>query len=259
MQSFPSLPSAAETPDLFESGHLWIQELVVGAPLRFRLEPSGQVTFAGRERRFEDPPPSLRAAVRHVRERLDRAVLMAVARDPSEVVFYGVATRHEGVDYDWERLPPFLGTDVHAAERQGFLPPDVVERTFERVGLDPVDAVEKEVRATDFDPADYDLPASAWYDGPAAGVVIRNKTGGRAAIRGDVRGDPGELQGDPAELAEAVVTPARVRRVDGEDFDERLDRVLDAGYREEHARLPEVDGRAFRSAVVERVRELGRE
>lgn len=255
MHPFPPLPPADETPAPFESGHLWIQELVVGAPLRFRLEQSGRITFADRERRFEDdPPPSLRATVGHVRERLDREALLAVADDPSAAVFYGVATRNEGVGYDWDRLPPFLGTDIYSTEREGFLPPDVVERSFERVGLDPVNAVEKEVQAAYFDPDEYDLPDSAWYDGPAAGVVIRNKTGDRAAIRDHAGGAVEELAGDPVELAEAVVTRERVERDAGGE--ERFERVLDAIHREEHGRLPEVDERAFRSAVVQRIREL---
>jgi len=28
------------------------------------------------------------------------------------VIFFGVATHYQGTDYDWDRLPPFLGTDV---------------------------------------------------------------------------------------------------------------------------------------------------
>lgn len=263
MQPIPDLPSASQRPELFDEGHLWIQELVAGAPLRFRLEPSGRITFAGRERRFDgDPPPSYRHAVRHVREHLDREALLAERADPSAVVFAGVATRHEGIDYDWARLPGFLGTDVHAGE-QGLLPPDVVERSFERLGLDPVAAVEKEVQAAYFDPEDYEIPASAWYDGPAAGVVIRNKRGGRAAIRTDsVRSEVEELDGDADAVAESVVTRERVRRAakaageeDGSDLDAVLERVLEAIWREEHGRLPDLDERAFRSAVVERVRE----
>lgn len=258
----PDLPRASETPSLFEEGHLWIQELVVGAPLRFRLEPSGRITFENRERRFhDDPPRSYRHAVRHVRERLDRDALLAEAEDPSEVVFYGVATRNEGVDYDWGRLPGLLGTDVRSGEE--FVPPDVVERSFQRLGLEPVNAVEKEVQAAYFDPDGYEIPDSAWYDGPAAGVVIRNKRGDRAAIRNEaaVRAESEELDGDAEAVAEAVVTRERVERAiegadaAGTDLDAVLDGVLESIWREEHGRLPDLDERAFRSAVVERVRE----
>lgn len=259
MKPLPDLPAASESPELFETGHLWIQELVVGAPLRFRLEPSGRITFAGAAGRFDgDPPPSYRHAVRHVREQLDRDALLGVAEDPSAVTFHGVATRHEGVDYDWARLPGFLGTDVRSAER-GLHPPDVVERSFERLGLDPVNAVQKEVQAAYFDPEGYAIPSSAWDDGPAAGVVIRNKRGDRAAIRNDgaIRADVEALDGAPEAVAESVVTRERVRRaaeVAGDDLDAILERALESVWREEHGRLPDLDERAFRSAVVELVR-----
>lgn len=262
MKDVPALPDVTDVPDRFERGHLWIQELVAGAPLRFRLESTGRVTFADRHRRLDErPPPSLRAAVRHVRERLDRDALLSAREDPSAVNFVGVATRFEGVPYDFERLPPFLGTDVWSGPRERFLPPDVVERSFERVGLAPVNAVAKEVDARYFDPAGYEVPPSAWYDGPAAGVVFRDKRGDRAALRNhDARVDSGSLPDDPATAVAAVVTDERVRRalaaLDGDPgFEAVFERVLETVAREEHARLPDVDERAFRSAASEQVRE----
>ena len=265
MENVPPLPSVEDVPELFEHGHLWIQELVAGEPLEFRLESTGQVTFTDRDRRLDDVPPSLRASVRHVRERLDRDALLATGEDPSAVTFVGVATRFEGVPYDFQRLPPFLGTDVWSTSRGGLQPPDVVERTFERLGLVPVNALQKEVDATHFDVEGYEIPASNWYDGPAGGVVFRNKRGTRAALRNPTAViEPEPLPGEPDTLAEAVVTTGRVRRAT-EQLDESrrktepdpvFELVLEAVAREEHLRLPDVEERAFRSAVAERVAEL---
>ena len=265
MEDVPPLPHIEDVPELFEHGHLWIQELVVGTFLRFHLEPTGQVTFADRTRRFDDVPPSLRASIRHVRERLDREALLATGEDPSTVTFIGVATRFEGVPYEFDQLPSFLGTDVWSTSRGGLQPPDVVERTFERIGLVPVNAFRKEVDATHFDAEGYEVPASNWYDGPAAGVVFRNKRGGRAALRNlTAVHEPEPLPGDPNLLADAFVTPERISQVvrqldvgDREpDTELVFERVLEVVAREEHARRPDVDERAFRSAVAERVGEL---
>lgn len=265
MEPLPPLPAASEVPDLFESGHLWVQELVVGVPVRFQLDETGRLAVRAGDREIAgDPPPSLAHAVRYLAERLDREALLEVADDPASVTFAGVATRYEGVDYDFARLPGVVGTDVHSASRGRWLPPDVVERTFDRLGLDPVATVAQEVRASDFDPAGYELPDSTYMDGPAAGVVVRNKAGGRAAIRHEGVASTGSNgisgRADPAELAAAVVTPARLeraRRVAGAEagFDAVFERVLELVRREEHGRLPAVDERAFRSAVVERVRD----
>lgn len=261
MKPLPSLPDVGDATGLFESGHLWIQELVAGAPLRVRLESDGTLSFADRERPIDEASQSLRAAVSHLERDLDRSALLAAADDPSGVVLFGVATRYEGVPYDWDRLPPFLGTDVWSDTRDAYLPPDVVERTFERLGIAPVNAVQKEVDARHFDLAGYDLPDSAWYDGPAAGVVFRNKTGDRAVLRNaEARTDPGSFPDDPEDLAAAVVTGARVGRVTAgltnPAFDGVFERTLAAVAREEHARLPPtVEDRAFRSAVAEQVRD----
>lgn len=259
MKPFPPLPDVDATPDLFESGHLWLQELVAGAPLRLQLAAEGTLTVADRTGPLDDPPPSLRASVTHIERSLNRSALLAAADDPSSVVVYGVATRFEGVLYDWERLPPFLVTDVWSGERGEYLPPDVVERTAERLGLAPVNALQKEVDARHFDVADYDPPGSAWYDGPVAGVVVRNKTGDRAARRTDPGGPDHEpLPTEPSALAAAVVTERRVQRaaerLASPGFDGVFDAVLAAVAREEYARLPEEFGdREHRSAVAERV------
>lgn len=259
MKPFPPLPAVDDADDVFASGHLWIGELVAGAPLRLQLAEAGTLAFGDRERPVDDPPPSLRAAVAHVEQELDRGALLDAADDPAAVVLYGVATRFEGVPYAFERLPSFLGTDVWSGARGEYVPPDVAERTFERLGLTPANTFAKEVDARHFDPGGYEVPDSAWYDGPAAGVVFRDKTGGRAALRNPAaRTDPEPLPADPGALAAEVVTPARVERVAAglaaPDFDAVLEGTLAAVAREEHARLPDDhESRAFRTAVAELV------
>ncbi|NHN60985.1 MULTISPECIES: RNA ligase family protein [Halorussus] len=314
MKRYPETPRAADAPPgLFESGHLWLQELVDGAHLRFRLRESGMLEFGDRDRVYRDTaarsasssrtgsddadeiPASYRHAVRHVRESFDREALRAAREDPSSVVFFGEATVRCGVDYDWDRTPSFLGFDVWDADAQGasssrtgsddadagqFLPPDAVEQVFDRVGLDSVNVFAKEVRAADFDPEDYAIPDSAWYDGPAAGAVVRNKTGQRAVIPNldveeaavdetapvDPSAEDAETRAE--ELAERFVTRERVEAVADDleargrpaTFDAVFERVFEAVAREEHRLLfgerASVDVGAFRSAVAARTQRL---
>ena len=181
MKTYPSIPHVADAPEVVEEGHLWLLEKLDGAQLRFQLRESGLIRFGTRERIYDDPgevPAPYQHAVRHVRERLDRDALRRALDDVEGVVFFGEATHRHAIEYDWERTPSFLGFDVWADGR--FLPPDATEEIFDRLGLHPVNAVDREVRARDFDPGSFEIPDSAWYDGPAAGVVIRNKRGGRA-------------------------------------------------------------------------------
>jgi len=257
----PDVENAPES--LFDGGHLWLQEWVTGGPLRFRLQASGLLEFGDERRVFDDGamPPGYRQAVTHVRADFDRQRLRDALDDVSEAVFFGVATRNEGVDYNWDRTPAFLGVDVWTPDG-GFRPPDAEAALFDRLGLTPVNAVAKEVRADSFDPASYELPESAWRDGPAAGVLVRNKTGDRAKLLGDWQ-QPAPYRGDTADLVDELVTEDRVetavehleRAGATADVSAVADRVVAVVAREEFARVFDegVDEAAFRSAVAERV------
>jgi hypothetical protein len=263
---YPSLPDLDDlSPDRFE-GSVWIRELVAGDGFRFRVTDGGYLRFGVGERTFEaDPPLRLRRSVGHVRRRFDVDALLREASDPTDLVFYGVATVRDGVAYDWSRLPPFLGFDVRDGARERWLANDAVERAFEGLGLDAANAVEKELPVRHFYPGRYEVPESAWYDGPAAGVVVRDSHGSRACSRNAEaeRSDgPPDLPTEPEALASAVVTDGLVERLaadlgEGASFDALLETTLDEAYRLAHGAVEGWDGaetRAFRGAVAERVR-----
>ncbi|WP_276299788.1 RNA ligase family protein [Halorussus lipolyticus] len=275
MKQFPPVPRAEDAPaDLFDSGHLWIQERIDGLHLRFRLRESGVLEFGGRERVYgsdaDDVPPPYHHAVRHVREEFDRDALRASVEAPSSVVFFAEATVRQAIDYDWDRTPAVLGFDVWNSSDDRFLPPDSVEQVYDRLGLAPVNAVQKEVRATDFDPESYEIPDSEWYDGPAEGVVVRNKTGGRAVIPNpDFESDDAEpLSASADDLADRYATRQRVeevvRRLETRDrpvtFDAVFERAVEAIAREESHRFfhdgSSVEWSAFRSAFAGRTQEF---
>ncbi|WP_254840369.1 RNA ligase family protein [Natronomonas marina] len=271
MKTYPPVPHVEDAPaGLLESGHLWIQELIDGGQLRFRLRDSGVVEFGDSLRLFgEEVPPRYRHAVRHVRETLDREALSAAVDDVESVVFVGESTHRRAVDYEFDRMPPVLGLDVFDHDREAFLPPDATERVFDRLGLATVNTFEREVRASDFDATPEAIPESAWYDGPAAGIVVRNKTGDVTKLPNpavDLDVDPDSLAGDAETLAERYVTDGLLRRVAAEmpagrepTFEAVFERACETVFREAHGRLShhetDVELGEFRSAVGRRVRE----
>lgn len=278
MKQYPQIPPVSEAPDeMFESGHLWILEKIDGAQLRFQLRESGVIRFGDRDRVYDDPsaiPTPLEHAVRHVRERLDREALRNAVDHVESVVFFGVATHHQTIEYDWDRLPSFLGFDVYSADPDAFRPPGAVQGIFERLGLEPINAVERERNTRDFDPDSYEIPDSNWYDGPAAGVVIRNKRGGRAQLLHPAflhADSPVPVDASADELAEEHVTADRLGTLERtlEDrgvavsVDALFDRVVTDVVREHHGRLfhdsSSVDMTALRSAVAAQVRAYLRE
>ena len=205
MQDLPPYPAVDDASDVFASGHLWVEELIVGDPLRFRMTDAGYLEFGDAEEAFahDAVPLRYRHAVRAVRESFAGEAFRDAVEDPTTVTFVCVAV-HRVDDagngdangatpaYDWARTPSVLGTDVYDAERGRFLPRDVVRTVFDRVGLPTVEPVAQELRAADVAPASYPIPDSAWYDGPAAGIVFHNKGGGRAVRRRRSADDHGE-------------------------------------------------------------------
>ena len=273
MKPYPSIPRVEDAPEaLFESGHLWLLEKVDGANVRFQLRESGELRFGDRDRVYEDPdaiPEPYEHAVRYVRERLDREALRNAVDDVESIVFFGEATHRHAIEYDWDRLPSFLGFDVWDDRAGSFRPPGAVQGIFERLGLDPINAVERERNTRDFDPKSYSVPQSAWYDGPAEGVVIRNKRGGRAKLLYPEYREVDEtvpVDASAEELAKKYVTDRRFEKLErtletrGEavTFEALYDRAMTDVVREEHERLyhgtSSVDMSAFRAAVAARTR-----
>lgn len=271
MKTPPPTPPIDEAPEaLTETGHLWLLESIDGAPFRFQVQESGLIRFGDDERVFhpEEIPVEYHHAVRHVREHLDREALRNAVDDVEEFVFFGTATYRRDIDYDWERLPSFLGTDVWSAADGRFLTFDTVENALERLGLDAVNAFERELPARDFDPDGYDVPESAWYDGPAAGVVVRNKRGerGRIASSAIEIADTESIEQPAEEVAAERATDERFETVERRlqqrneavTVDALAERVFEAVVREGYRPLvqgPErVDMEDLRAAVATRAR-----
>lgn len=273
MRSFPETTPLSEEPDL--SGHLWVQEHVTGRRLRFQAAPSGLIRFGVPKEVFdidEDVPLPYRRATTFVRESLDLEALRSGIEDTESVTFFGVATLYEGVEYDWSELPPFLGVDIWSDEQDAYLSPDAATRAYASLGLSPLPAVEKEAPAEYTDLGGYasgEMPASEWRDGPAAGVLIRDKSGGRAeAWRSEVT-DSGSVDTElsPEILADRYATPELIDRTverlteteEGPTVDAVLERMVADAVREEYSEVyaedePVFSERELRSEIAERVR-----
>jgi hypothetical protein len=275
MKKFPSIPRVVNAPDgLLEEGHLWLLEKLDGANFRFQLQQSGLILFGDRSRVYEDPdaiPAPYQHAIRHIREHLDRNALRSAVDTVEDVVFFGEAMHQHTISYDWERTPSFLGFGVWSGDAGAFYPFDTVERIFSRLGLEPVNAFEKEYRARYFDPDSYTIPQSNWYDGPAEGVIIRNKRGQRAKLLHPEFREVDEtvpVNAPAGELAAKYATQRRFEKLaaklDDHDrsvtFDGLYERVLEDIVREEHKQLhhgdKDVDMQVFRSGVAALTREF---
>lgn len=273
MNQFPATPSVADAPSDLLSGHLWLLELIDGRPLRFQLQDSGLLRVGDADTVYDDPdaaPLPLQRAVRHIRESLDRETLRAAVDNVEQITFFGVATTRESAPYDLDSMPPFLGTDVWSADSEAFRPPDAADGIFGRLGLQPINTFEREYHARDFNVATYEIPQSAWYDGPAAGIVIRNKQGQRGKLTNDAVETINDWQPNDrtaAELAESYATADDIDSVattlesagQPVNVDTVTDRLLETIGRKHPTQVTgsgSVDTGALRSAIASRVQQL---
>jgi hypothetical protein len=209
-----------------------------------------------------------------ITERLNRNAIQAAINNPDDVLFCGIATRNEGVSYDWDSLPAFVGTDVWSANKGRVLSPDAAVNVFDRIGLPTVPAIEKELPAAHADFTRFEepdaFPPSEWRDGTAAGILIRDKSAGRTAAW---RVDPGTIspaseQRSVTDLVAAYATPERIEQTKAalRDSDSPLtvaairDRLIADVTRESYVDLCSDDEfvvpvAAFRSAVGERIQQ----
>ncbi|MFB6113984.1 MAG: hypothetical protein ABEJ58_07780 [Halodesulfurarchaeum sp.] len=279
---YPPQPSPVSdlSPAVLDSGHFWIQEYVFGSELWFRMESSGLLVFGDLRNEF-DPgsiPLEYDLAARWVRDRFDRDRLREGTEDPEAYVFFGVVPLGGPVAYEWESIPPFLGTDIWDGTAEDFLPEDVVERVFDELGLETVPTIEKEVPARRLQGSISSIPDSAWADEKAAGMLLRKKNGPRALIRrDDLEESIGKAGNDvpSSDLAsedlrsfiESGVDESPLSRVDAgtagdgahDPIEETVRRVAVTLAREEYTRIrPVLEKRPdeFERIVGERVRSL---
>lgn len=256
VKTFPPIPRIEDAPaDLLESGHLWVLEKIDGAHLRFRLQESGLIRFGDRGRVYEHTdalPDAYNHAVRHVRERLDRDALHGALAKPEDVVFFGEATHRHTIEYDWDRTPSFLGFEIWNGTAGRFLSPDRVEQIFDRLNLHRVNAFQRELPARDFQPERYEMPQSAWYEGPPEGVILRDKTGNRAELRHpefEKAEAPAPAAMSGSELARAYATERRFEKIisrlaaneDPPTFDSLYERSIEDIHRETPDELDRVE------------------
>lgn len=254
MEQFPTVVDCAESAAPMGAGHLWILEAVEGEPLRFSLQADGQLVFGDEQRRLQpdEIEPWVEPAVETVRTRFRRDAFRSAVEDVAAVTFFGIATCQHRLAYDWDRLPAFVGYDVHAPGRGGLLAPDAAHASFDRLGLTPAPAVEREVRADSFAPDRATFPQSAWAPQPCAGLRLSDKHGWRGTLSNPDR--PPSPTADfetPAAAAESLVTVELVAALGEVDA---VYKRLARAHRAElaSANVDPADG-AFRAAVAETV------
>lgn len=273
MKQYPKVRRATHrtASDVFEDGELVVLEKLDGNNFRFWSGEDGSLRFGSRTTKLGGNPDDIGGQFDDVTdflaERVDRTALADLERELGPIVCFGENMVEHTLSYDWERVPQFLGFDVWLADQERFADWDHTRDVFETLGVPTVPEVER-ISADEFPIrrdgdeviVDYEVPSSAYRDGTAEGVVLRNDdVGGRAKIvteefreRHDSASDGPDS--DAERLAERYCTEARVRKaahrlVDEGEYDElRMPMMEDLPmtvvediWAEEHAEIARTD------------------
>lgn len=191
MKKFPKIKRLGHTENngLLESNneHITVQEKLDGANFRFTLEQNldeeyhtedRELVFGSRNVEYKnerDTDDTFQHAIDYVRENVDIPRLEYLQANCGELTVFGEAMHSHTIDYDWVNTPSFIGYSIHS-KTNGFIDALRSIKFIDFIGLPttrihPVDVVMD----------GFDCPESAFYDGPAEGVVVKNDETGQVA------------------------------------------------------------------------------
>jgi ATP-dependent RNA circularization protein (DNA/RNA ligase family) len=155
-----------------------IEEKIDGANFRFMIKDD-RIIFGSHTQSIGDSNQEIggnwKRCVEFVKEKLsDKDLASSIFQ---RKIFYGECCIKHTLDYDWDKIPPFLGFDIYSLENDRFL--EEKSELYGALSLPVVPHI-KTVLAQDIkELTDADVPISAYHndknqDKQAEGIVLKN-------------------------------------------------------------------------------------
>jgi hypothetical protein len=180
-----------ENEGILSSGDfIVITEKIDGGNFRFQIK-DGKLLFGSHKTDIEDTNASknkmFKRCIQYVQERIDQFFEMQVIdhayEDIERYVFFGENCVKHTINYDWTKIPPFLGFDIYDTKTGRYLNWDQVQKIYSDLGFETVPEIRSgnwgdELTEVDLgvdveDEKVYDID-SVYYTGKAEGIVIKN-------------------------------------------------------------------------------------
>jgi len=146
-----------------------IEEKIDGANFRF-MYYNGEFIFGSRTQELGEPKKDNKSwarAIGYIRRLMKKG-------DYNNYIFYGECCTRHSTQYDFDKMPPFIGFDIYDLDKHKFMDWPLAKRFYEEIDLHFVPIIDK-VKAKDLKQyTDKDVPKSEFYDGQAEGVVFKN-------------------------------------------------------------------------------------
>lgn len=175
-----------ENKDIFSNpkDEIIIEEKIDGANFRFMITKEGNIIFGSRTQQLtsdegEDTnvEKNFRRCVEFIREKWNN--LKYDGTNLSHLIFYGENMVKHTMNYDWEKIPPYLGFDIYDITENEYVDGYHKQMIFEQIGLETVPIIKickaKEITKIE----DNSVPESKYasissQDRQAEGIVFKN-------------------------------------------------------------------------------------
>jgi hypothetical protein len=145
------------------------EEKIDGANTRFTII-NGKILFGSHNRELVLPEEDkfFKRFVQHIKSKV------TPKPELEGYIFYGEMCVKHTINYDWDKIPPYLGFDVFDLNKKAFLDHLGARRMFIDIGLGfvPVLWVKKVSELGEI--SEEMIPHSQYWDGTAEGVVFKN-------------------------------------------------------------------------------------
>jgi hypothetical protein len=176
-----------ENKDIFSDGEdeVVVQEKIDGANFRFCITKDKRIIFGSRTQQLtsdggEDTnvEKNFKRCVNFVRERFE-GVKDEIPEGVSNLIYFGENCVRHTINYDWTKIPPFLGFDIYDIRTGKYLDFELVEELYSHLNLDVVPLIRK-CKVQDLGKIDKNIIPISLFASPsskdnlAEGVVIKN-------------------------------------------------------------------------------------
>jgi ATP-dependent RNA circularization protein (DNA/RNA ligase family) len=153
---------------------LIIEEKIDGANFRFTTS-NGKLIFGSRSQQLSsddgdlnNTPKNFNRTIEYIKERVK-------AIPAHNYIYYGESCHKHSLNYDWEKIPPFLGFDIFDLETNKFISYDEKIKLFNLLNLPVVPLIKRGIYGKDILEKDLsEIPNSIYVNNYAEGIVIKN-------------------------------------------------------------------------------------
>ena len=169
MKKYPKIFALGkeETEGLLD-GELVLQEKIDGGNFRFMFK-DGEVIFGSRTQEFEsDDVEQWKRVINYLKTQVKDK------KKKEGVIFFGEAILRHTLNYDFDKMPAFLGFDVWHIKKEEFLPYKKVLKLFKQYDIELCPFIKQGIWNKDLSEKDLEIPRSKYVDNWAEGIMIKN-------------------------------------------------------------------------------------